>query len=63
MLIPIALVILSIAALAYAVRVALSMVADRAAARDRIERAVRPAHGRAIQWEAPSRYTDKPGSN
>jgi hypothetical protein len=62
MLVALALAALSLAALAYAVRVALSMRADRLARLDRIARATRPVHGRPMR-AAPVRFTDKPGAN
>ncbi|WLJ71180.1 hypothetical protein [Sphingomonas phage Carli] len=59
----IALILISTAALAYAVRIALSMVQDRAATCARIARAVRPQHGASIRYVEPMRSHDRPGDN
>lgn len=51
-------------AFAYAGRVALGMVAERRAMRDRIARgAVRPVHGGPVIKAAPSRAVNRPGEN
>ena len=57
-----ALALLSVAAFAYAGRVALAMVAEAAERRARIARAVRPVEGRALPVR-PRTFHDKPGSN
>lgn len=57
--------LLAVSALAfvYAGRVALGMVAERRAMRDRIARAVRPVHGGPVIKAAPSRAVNRPGEN
>ncbi len=62
-MLPYVLLLVSALALAFAARVALGMLRERAAYRERLESAIRPAHGRPIQWEAPARAYDRPGSN
>lgn len=59
----VALALISAAALAYAVRLALSLVQDRAATCARIARATRPQHGAAIRYVEPMRSHDRPGDN
>ena len=54
---------ISLAALAYAARVALGMAADRRARLDRIARAVRPVHGGPVIRSAPVRAHNRPGEN
>ncbi len=54
---------LSLAALAYAGRVALSIADDRRAHKSRIWRATRPRHGRKIIYAAPARAINRPGEN
>lgn len=55
--------LISAAAFIYAARVALGMVRDRAAARARIARAVRPVHGGSVIKAAPARAFNRPGEN
>lgn len=57
------LIAISAAAFIYAARVALSMVAERREARERIARAVRPVHGRPVMRAAPFRAVNRPGEN
>ena len=57
-----ALALLSLAAFAYAGRVALGMVADAAQRRDRIARAVRPVHGAAMR-NAPAPIRNRLGED
>lgn len=58
----IALAALSLAAFAYAVYIALSMVRDKAAMSDRIARAVRPVHGAAMR-ERPAPVRNRLGED
>lgn len=57
------LALVSLAAFAFAGRVAWGMAKDRAARLDRLARAVRPAEGRAIRWNGPARSFNRPGEN
>lgn len=58
-----ALALVSLGAFIVAARVALGMIRERAARLDRLARAVRPAEGRRISWEGPSRAVNRPGEN
>lgn len=53
----------SLAAMGYALRVAVAMVRERAATANRIARAVRPVHGGPIMRAAPARASNRPGEN
>lgn len=53
----------SVAAFLYAGRLAWEIVRPAGASRDRIARAVRPAEGRPINWNAPARTFNRPGEN
>lgn len=55
--------LISAAAFAYAARLALAMVRERAETRDRIARAVRPVHGGPVIRSAPVRSINRPGEN
>lgn len=57
------LILLSLSAFAFAGRVALAMVRERAEARDRIARACRPVHGGPVIRSAPIRAHNRPGEN
>ncbi len=57
------LILLSLSAFAYAARLALAMVRERAETRDRIARAVRPVHGGPVIRSAPVRFVNRPGEN
>jgi hypothetical protein len=56
------LALVSILALGFAACVALELMRDRAEARDRIARAVRPVHGRSFR-AAPERFVNRPGED
>lgn len=62
-MLPYILLAVSVAALAFAGRVAVAMMRERAAYRDRLESAIRPAYGASTVREAPARFYDRPGSN
>lgn len=53
----------SLAAFAFAARLAWQMLPARPVDRERLARAVRPAEGRPIMWEAPARSFNRPGEN
>lgn len=55
--------LISAAGFIFAGRVALAMVRERAEARDRIARAVRPVHGGPVIRSAPARFVNRPGEN
>jgi len=58
-----ALALVSLSAFAFAARLALGAMRERAALRARIARAVRPVHGGPVIKAAPVRAHNRPGEN